>query len=318
MASGNQQSRALFIWLGALSLAVLALMIAAVIANGRLTEAERGGADLAARLTETASATAKADARIAALEKTAADAKADRDALREALRKAAADEASAEAAAAPRLMSLEAATAESKSVQEALRDAEQKTSAAVEAVKSTLDRTDAIVAAAGQDAAQLATRVEALKTQQDQMKQDGDKLAQTVAANAAATAALRSSFAWRELSADARSRLTAALEKAGANGLNLVYMAHDSEAHRFAMDFGKTFKTAGWQVNYVAAAYPGVLITGILLQNAGNQATQDVEAALKASGLDVLTTDIPRPSESFGGSEEGNPVTLVIGAHALY
>jgi hypothetical protein len=205
-----------------------------------------------------------------------------------------------------------------KSERDQARRDSQSIATSIAAMKTTLDQTSATLAAAGRDASAQATRLDSLQSQQDLLRQDGQKLAASLDAATAATAALRSSFAWRALSADAKSRLSAALGKAGANGVNLMYMLNDSESHHFAAELGAAFKAAGWQVNYVAASYAGWLLTGLLLNKAGNQATDDVASALKASGLEPLSADLPQPNQSEGGAEEGNPVTLVVGAHALY
>jgi hypothetical protein len=309
-------------------MAVLGLLAAVALLGSSLGESVRESNHLAGRLARAIAAAGEADARIAALEKASADAKADRDGLREDARKDAAAILTAQSSlaatdsglksAAERLASLESAMAEAKATQESLREDIRKSSAAVDAMKPALDRATAALGAAGQDIAALATRIDGLKSNAEALRQDNQKNAGAIESAASAVATLRSNFGWRDLAPDARGRLIAALAKSAVNGVNLIYISGDSESHRFAMRLGAAFKAAGWSTNYVSAVYPGTLITGIVLNKADNQATQEVASALQASGLDALSADVPRPSQSFGGADEGNPVTLVVGAHALY
>ena len=243
MPAQQQTSNWTVAWLAALSLAVLALIGAVVFMGSRLSDGARVSAGLADRLTQATAAAGKADARIAALEKSAADAKADRDALRDDARKAAAaietalsslaaTESGLESAA-ERLASLEPAMAETKAAQESLREGYQKSSAEIDAMKPALDQATAALGVAGQNIAALATRIDGLKSDEDALRRDSDKNAGAIQATASTVATLRSYFAWRDLSPDTQSRLSAALAKLGANGVNLVYISGDFEFASF-------------------------------------------------------------------------------------
>ena len=304
----------------ALNLIIIGLLVVVFLNDRRLSASEQQAQDLGARVAETAAAAAKAEPRIASLEKAAADAKSDRDGLREAaakLGKSVEAGAAALAGAQQKIAGLESAETQAQSDREALRQAGDKAAAAAAATKSALDETVAGLTDAKQKLAEVADGLATLKPAEAALEQDQRNLASAIEATTASVAKLRADVSWRELAAGTRTNLEAAPSKAGPNAINMMYIANDSESHAFANQVGAAFKAAGWRVNYVAASFPGLLITGMVLNKADNQPTSDAAAAFQASGLDVLATEVPDPTESVGGDREGIPVTLVIGAHAL-
>ena len=107
------------------------------------------------------------------------------------------------------------------------------------------------------------------------------------------------------------------MAKTTGAAVDIHYLNGDTESHAYAMQLGKAFKAAGWDVGYSQANYPGSMITGVIVDTGDDPATAAIEAGFKATGVDFLAAKLPDPEEVVGDGRRDGAASVLVGSHAV-
>ena len=163
---------------------------------------------------------------------------------------------------------------------------------------------DKRIAEANATATTATVRVEEARTEAARLTERAAQLEKDAAEARLEQERLKALVAWRPWSPAQAARLEAAVRGSRA-GVLIEYDSSDTETRWFAINLGRSFEAAGWQVGLTSGTTAGAISFGLFAPNGPQPSTDVVRRGLAAAGVPFVTDEPPPFGMAFGGGPQG-------------